>query len=224
MKKKITSQREMMKCFINATYSILESEGIKNIPIREIANKAGYNSATIYNYFENLEHLMFFTYLKHFNIFIRDLSESIDSKATPKDMYLNMLECFLIHSYSNPKVFYYIFFNKYSNSLEHDIKEYYLIFEEELEENIIPFITSVKGGTIYEIHTNIVTQVFENINESDENLIFLSELIVLVYHGLLHNLVNNPKEDISLIVKKTLDYIKKIIYAFENNFLLKECI
>ncbi len=48
-----------MTYFIDATNEIIENEGIESVTIRKVANLAGYNSATIYNYFENLDHLIF---------------------------------------------------------------------------------------------------------------------------------------------------------------------
>lgn len=50
----------MWQYFIEATAAIIEEEGYDHITIRKIADKAGYNSATIYNYFSELSHLTFF--------------------------------------------------------------------------------------------------------------------------------------------------------------------
>ena len=44
-----------MMYFIEATQELILKEGLENLSIKKIAEKAGYNSATIYNYFENLE-------------------------------------------------------------------------------------------------------------------------------------------------------------------------
>ena len=44
-------QRQNMRIFIEATKSLMDSVGEEGLSIRKIAAKAGYNSATIYNYF-----------------------------------------------------------------------------------------------------------------------------------------------------------------------------
>lgn len=45
--------------FIQATKEILKSEGIKAISVRNIADKAGYSYATLYNYFKDINDLVF---------------------------------------------------------------------------------------------------------------------------------------------------------------------
>ena len=49
----------MWKYFVDATAEIIEEEGLENVTIRKVADKAGYNSATIYNYFSEISHLLF---------------------------------------------------------------------------------------------------------------------------------------------------------------------
>jgi AcrR family transcriptional regulator len=40
--------------------NIIESEGIKSIRARNIANQAGYSYATLNNYFKNIKELVFY--------------------------------------------------------------------------------------------------------------------------------------------------------------------
>ena len=53
-------RRRIMTYFVEATRKLIQTEGVDGLSIREISNEAGYNSATIYNYFRNLEHLSLF--------------------------------------------------------------------------------------------------------------------------------------------------------------------
>lgn len=48
-------KKRVMMYFIEATQELILKEGLENLSIKKIAEKAGYNSAIIYNYFENLE-------------------------------------------------------------------------------------------------------------------------------------------------------------------------
>jgi len=53
-------QEERMKgYFIQATKEILRSEGLRLISVRNIADKAGYSYATMYNYFKDVKDLVF---------------------------------------------------------------------------------------------------------------------------------------------------------------------
>lgn len=49
--KKFKQRVRMIKYFIDATIEIIEKEGYEGVTIRKVADIAGYNSATIYNYF-----------------------------------------------------------------------------------------------------------------------------------------------------------------------------
>ncbi len=49
----------MKEYFIQATKEILKSEGIKSLSVRNIADQAGYSYATLYNYFKDVNDLVF---------------------------------------------------------------------------------------------------------------------------------------------------------------------
>ena len=57
-KKKIQEQR-IKGYFIQATKEILKGEGLKSLSVRNIADKAGYSYATMYNYFKDVKELIF---------------------------------------------------------------------------------------------------------------------------------------------------------------------
>lgn len=56
--KEIQEQR-MKGYFIQATKEILKGEGLKSISVRNIADRAGYSYATLYNYFKDVRDLIF---------------------------------------------------------------------------------------------------------------------------------------------------------------------
>ena len=57
-------RKRIMSYFINATIELMEEEGIENLSIRKVADRAGYNSATLYHYFSNLDELELFASIK----------------------------------------------------------------------------------------------------------------------------------------------------------------
>lgn len=59
MKNKEIQEKRMKEYFIQATRNILKSEGIKGISVRNIADQAGYSYATLYNYFKDVNDLVF---------------------------------------------------------------------------------------------------------------------------------------------------------------------
>lgn len=59
MKNKELQEIRMKGYFIQATKGILKGEGLKGISVRNIADQAGYSYATLYNYFRDVNDLIF---------------------------------------------------------------------------------------------------------------------------------------------------------------------
>lgn len=58
MNKNIVQEQRMKSYFIQAAMEILRGEGIRDLSVRHVAEKAGYSYATLYNYFKNLDDLL----------------------------------------------------------------------------------------------------------------------------------------------------------------------
>ena len=58
MEKKQIQEQRIKSYFIQATKEILKGEGLKCISVRNIADKAGYSYATLYNYFKDVQDLI----------------------------------------------------------------------------------------------------------------------------------------------------------------------
>jgi AcrR family transcriptional regulator len=59
MEKKEIQELRMKGYFIEATKSIIQSEGVGSVSVRNIADQAGYSFATLYNYFKDVKVLIF---------------------------------------------------------------------------------------------------------------------------------------------------------------------
>ncbi len=47
-------RKRIMNFFLDAAEKIIKKDGFDSLSIRNVSDEAGYNSATLYNYFENL--------------------------------------------------------------------------------------------------------------------------------------------------------------------------
>ena len=74
MKNKDVQEKRMRGYFIQATKEILKSEGIKNVSVRSVADRAGYSYTTMYNYFKDLNELVFYCVEDFYNE-CRDFAE-----------------------------------------------------------------------------------------------------------------------------------------------------
>jgi AcrR family transcriptional regulator len=59
MSKKELQERRMKGYFIDAAKELLKGEGLSAVSVRSVADKAGYSYATLYNYFRDLNDLIF---------------------------------------------------------------------------------------------------------------------------------------------------------------------
>ncbi|WP_432407727.1 TetR family transcriptional regulator [Wukongibacter sp. M2B1] len=218
MNKKEIQKKRMMGYFIEATSKIIEEEGVEAVTIRKVADLAGYNSATLYNYFDNLNHLIFFSSMKFLKDYVIELSNYIKNSTNSIERYLSVWKCFCYHSFNNPKIYYIIFFDKYSDSINDAIKSYYSIFPEELEilpQEILPMLLernlSTRNMTLLEYCAQEGILDRKNLNE-------INEIVLLLYQGMLLRVLNNNiNYDITQAIERTMKYINQIIYSFQKN-------
>ncbi len=59
MDKKQIQEQRMRRYFIDAAKELLKGEGLTAVNVRNVADKAGYSYATLYNYFKDLNDLIF---------------------------------------------------------------------------------------------------------------------------------------------------------------------
>jgi AcrR family transcriptional regulator len=59
MKNKELQEQRMKGYFIQATKELLKAEGLQSVNVRNIAERAGYSYATLYNYFKDINDLIF---------------------------------------------------------------------------------------------------------------------------------------------------------------------
>ncbi len=60
MDKKEIQEQRMKEYFVQATKDILKAEGIHAVSVRNVADRAGYSFATMYNYFKDIKELIFY--------------------------------------------------------------------------------------------------------------------------------------------------------------------
>ena len=216
--KKTVQKRRMMGYFIDAAKQIIDNAGIEAVTAREVADIAGYNYATLYNYFDDLDHLIFYASLRYLKDYVEDIKNYVKGASSPVDRYLKVWECYCNHAFSKPKIYNAIFFEKYSTSLNHDIKEYYSIFPEELgdqEDDIKPMLL---GQNIYERNLTLLQPCIKKGLVKEEHADSVNEMIILVYQGLLTRVVKgqvnySPEE----ATQKTLYYFSQILLSFGIN-------
>ena len=199
-------KRRVMMYFIEATQDLILNEGIENLSIKKIADKAGYNTATIYNYFEDLEELILYSSVDYLKIYLKDLRDEISSDMKAIEIYETIYKVFVHHSFEKPEIFHTLFFGKYSYKLEKIIKKYYEIFPDDITgQNDITKSVLVEGN-IHNRDVPVIKQMIKEGSILEEEAPYIMETIVRVHQSYLENILQQ-REQISLEEQKIKFFI-----------------
>lgn len=129
-REKIKHQR-IIKYFIEATQEIIKKDGIENITIRKVAELAGYTSATLYNYFDNLKHVIFLANMRYLESYNNNLQACVENCENSIEIYMAVCKCFSIQAYNKPEIFGLLFFSHGNEKFEKYTTQYYELYPEQ---------------------------------------------------------------------------------------------
>lgn len=209
-------RKRTMRYFIESASDILSKEGFDKLTTRRVAAQAGYNSATIYNYFGNFERLIAFAAIKGLKDYAVDLHEKIDETMSPIEKFVRIWSCYFLHSQKSPVVFS-ILFTQYGNNPLVFLKEYYEIFPEERME-LPKDVDEIFFEKDFDVRNRLL---LEKCDDKDivkpENIDAIVDMSQFVFEGILNNAKKEPeKYNLEMFVK----YLKQILLSFSHG--LKE--
>ena len=179
-------KRRIMIFFIEAAKEILDSEGLSSFTIRKIAEKAGYNSATIYNYFEDLNHLLLFASARYFKEYSEALADSLKADMNAKEQFYKIYDTFNYYTFNNPEIFYNMFFGSHSGKLSEVLEAYYVFFPEELTKHSDHIQRMLQKGNIYLRDSEILKFMSEQGFIKEDEVEYLMQIISRVQESFLH--------------------------------------
>ncbi|MEX1378222.1 MAG: TetR/AcrR family transcriptional regulator [Eubacteriales bacterium] len=189
MEKKSVKQQRVESYFIDAAKKIIKDEGVHSVSVRKIAELSGYSYGSIYNYYADLDELLF--NVKNSMIYdMVGIMQEYDSDRKPSLQDLKEgNRRFITYFIENPNVyeFFYTFpIKKQGNTPMDDVsfdenrtKAYMgfvedgIITMEELPTVIMTVICSIFGLLTLYFSSNGMTkeQVYESIDNITENLL-----------------------------------------------------
>ena len=190
-------KRRVMMYFIEATQELILNEGIENLSIKKIADTAGYNTATIYNYFEDLEELILYSSIDYLKIYLKDLKSEIKSNMKAIEMYETIYKVFVHHSFEKPEIFHTLFFGKYSYKIKKIIKKYYEIFPDDITGQTDITKSVLVEGNIHNRDLPVIKQMIKEGSILEEEAPYIMEAIVRIHQSYLENILQQ-REKISL--------------------------
>lgn len=204
----------MWTYFIDATEELIRTEGYQQITIRKVAEKAGYNSATIYNYFGELSHLLFFASLKFLKPYIETVTLEMKNTNDPIEKYLVAWEVFSNHSFKNPEVFHAAFLMDLGEHPESLLLHYYELYPADLLDVSEELKPALMERSIDERGRHAISHIIQAglLNEAQAEE--LNELTNLIWQGMFTNVLNNRNRySAKEAHERTIKYIREIIFS-----------
>lgn len=211
--RKIQKRNRIMSYFINAAISLIEEEGIENMTIRKVANKAGYNSATIYHYFDNLDELLLFASVKCMNEYMKDVPLYNRDKQTLREWHKSQWRSFCTHSFRRPRIYHFLFFSSLGAANTAEIFErYYEIYPQEKMESAVEYVQFLQEGNFFRRNLKQLAELMEEEPKerqvSMKKLEDLTEMSMLIYRGMLEVMRNDAeKPALEEAVERTVQYL-----------------
>lgn len=182
MEEKKSLKRERIKVyFLEATKDIIINEGYEKVSVRKVADIAGYSYATIYNYFADLNELMWEVKA----VMIEDLFEALQKKMHREAYDIEEVKkgfrAYVEYYFENPNVFKFFYFYPMSKPDKRAVaaepgpdygamwKETFkgLVFEGKLQEKDIAVVAKT---FIYTIHGLIMLCLSNNGDLTEEKV------------------------------------------------------
>ncbi len=196
--------------FVNAAERIMQEEGLDKVTIRKISDLAGYSSATIYSYFDNIDHLVLFSSMRFLDEFIKSIPDYISEAKSSLDLLRSTWSCFCKYSFEKADVYNTIFFSKPDKNSKNYMQDYYCVYP--LEDQGYPDTIKkmLRESDIYKRNYILINKCAEEGFISDKNLDEINEMTIFIYESILHR-VRLGELDAKEAKAKMKKYLNRIL-------------
>ena len=180
-------KKRVMMLFIEAAEKLLRKEGPAGLSIRKVASEAGYNSATLYNYFQDLEHLTLFASVRYLREYVALLEKNLTEDMNAFQRYRMIYRCFNTCAFREPEIFHGMFFGRHSGLLGEVLQVYYeQLFPQELDGLSGQMKQMLRLGTMYErdslMMKDLVAEGFVAPEKAEKTM----ELMIALHQHYIH--------------------------------------
>lgn len=211
-RKKQLQTAKMYKIFINATEEVIDQEGIDRVTVRKVADVAGYTASTVYNYFDELSHLVFFASMRHLEDYNMHLEKKLQEAKTPVEKYISTWEFFFDHSFKMPQTFNAVFMSDLGIDPNELIERYYSIYHNDLEKFSEELKFIVLEHDLFVRNRPMLEEAAKEGFIKHEDVEFILGASIFIWQGILNTVLNNrgtyTPENASIMAAS---YIKEIM-------------
>lgn len=148
--KKQIKQNQMRRYFIASTKKIIQTDGYQNVTIRKVSTVSGYNSATIYNYFENIDELISFALIDFVFPYLKTLTKVLKSSEKSYLTFLMTWKTYATFSFKEPAIYTYVFYSEKTATILSKLGAYLELYAELGSDSAIKITDRSLGASIEE--------------------------------------------------------------------------
>lgn len=215
--KKAKKLAHMRKYLIETTEQLIQTEGFEAVTLRKIGDETGYNTATIYNYFKDLNELLLYSSVKFLESYNRELADALHHEMNAVERYICVFQIFCKHTFSRPEVYYNMFYGKHGKNLGEILRNYYLLFPDELGSYDEAVDSMLHCGDIFERERHITDPIWKEGFAAEEDTHRLAEIAVYSHEFLLRELCEH-KEGVT-VEKQIARYKRCLLYLLDKTQL-----
>ncbi|NJB66399.1 AcrR family transcriptional regulator [Desulfobaculum xiamenense] len=207
-------QKRIMTYFIKAANEIIKQEGIGAVTIRKAADIAGYASATLYNYFDNLPHLVFLATMHYLGEYHAALPRYLAGCKNSVERYMAICQCFTEFSLDEPEIYKLLFFTHGDEKLEEYTRQYYELFPEKIKKDWPAPLDKIFN--INNIYRRSAIMLDDCVNEgflSRESADAFNDIALMVSKCILQDFQDGLL-DKDTALKKTMDYYHHLLGSY----------
>ncbi len=209
-----------IKQYLNAVDEIIKKSGKEAVTIRTLADKLDCNSALLYKYFKNVDHLIFLHSIGILQDYAQRLEEEVYSIEDPLERFFGIWRLFAGESFKHPEEYYSLFFTDKSDIFNDSVKLYYEIFDESLSNTPEELMPMLLERHIYKRDYIALEVCAKHGYLKWEDLDDINYMIMLMYQGLL---VRARDQLLEYSIEESLERLMKYIRVVIDSFRIDDC-
>ena len=202
------------KRFIQETYRIVKDEGLEAVSIRRVAQELRCNSASIYQYFSDLDELLCYVSLRFLTEYLQDVAEGFRRSENSLTTYVMIWDRFSLHAFRHPQMVGKLFFGKHGKAHTEIIRNYYELFPEDLAGVDASLRSVFLDGSFRRRDYHAIVRCVEDGYFTVEGAELLNLVVIHMFEGYLDELRDGEAENAETLRKSFINCVEKLVEKY----------
>lgn len=203
-----------MTCyFIEAVKELAKDRPVFSITLRDVAGQAGFNSATLYHYFKNMEQAIYFALFDMISeMWIEDTRRE-QTLADPFAQYVSLWDVQCQVAFKNPNLFLSFFLMEDKQPVYDIGPSYFAVFPQRWEQVGPRFRAQLSNSSFQKKNQNYLKPCVDAGYLREEDLPALIRSADILFGGILLQVLRRPKEadHAQAMARCFLEYLNQIL-------------